>query len=199
MVIGRSEDRDNPWCLLVLRHHCHVWDPIRVPHLGQRSSDRTTKAEHMIAFDQTVALQTSLRVGGRPHMGTGLLRCDEGSESGISLERIVCESRMIARLGTGRLVVAAFACRVGGGAAAPDTTITFRFNDPEAPQMRQALDVFEQQNPGIKVDMQLVIGATHSSNICARQRPVRPPMSRSWRRSGRARSVRRARCARSTI
>jgi hypothetical protein len=26
----------------------------------------------MIAFDQTVALQTSLRVGGRPHMGTGL-------------------------------------------------------------------------------------------------------------------------------
>jgi hypothetical protein len=25
--------------------------------------------------------------------------------------------------------------------------------DPEAPQMRQALDVFEQQNRGIKVDI----------------------------------------------
>ena len=43
-----------------------------------------------------------------------------------------------------------------GGIAAADTTLTFRFNDPEAPQMRQALDVFEQQNPGIKVDMQRV-------------------------------------------
>ena len=46
-----------------------------------------------------------------------------------------------------------------GSAAAADTTITFRFNDPEAPQMRQALDVFEQQNPGIKVDMQRVTWA----------------------------------------
>ncbi len=35
-------------------------------------------------------------------------------------------------------------------------TITFRFNDPEAPQMRQALDEFEKQNPGIKVTMQRV-------------------------------------------
>ena len=46
-----------------------------------------------------------------------------------------------------------------GGMAAADTTIIFRFNDPEAPQMRQALDVFEQQNPGIKVDMQRVTWA----------------------------------------
>jgi multiple sugar transport system substrate-binding protein len=34
------------------------------------------------------------------------------------------------------------------------TTITFRFNDPEAPQMRQALDAFEKQNPDIKVVLQ---------------------------------------------
>ena len=38
MAIGRSEDRDNPGNPVVLRHHVHVWDPIRVTHLGQRSS-----------------------------------------------------------------------------------------------------------------------------------------------------------------
>jgi len=53
MAIGRSEDRDNPRDPLVLRHHGNVWDPVRVPHLGQRSFDRTTQAEHMIAIDQT--------------------------------------------------------------------------------------------------------------------------------------------------
>ena len=37
MAIGRSEDRDNPRDPLVLRHHHDVWDPVRVPHLGQRS------------------------------------------------------------------------------------------------------------------------------------------------------------------
>jgi multiple sugar transport system substrate-binding protein len=36
------------------------------------------------------------------------------------------------------------------------TTITFRFNDPEAPQMRAALDEFEKANPDIKVTMQRV-------------------------------------------
>ena len=39
-------------------------------------------------------------------------------------------------------------------ASAQQTTITFRFNDPEAPQMRAALDEFEKRNPGIKVTMQ---------------------------------------------
>ena len=34
--------------------------------------------------------------------------------------------------------------------------ITFRFNDPEAPQMRAALDEFERANPAIKVTMQRV-------------------------------------------
>src|SRR5215467_15033550 len=63
MVIGRSEDRDNPWNPLVLRHHVHVWDPIRVPHLGQRSYDRTTKAGHMTAFDQTSRCQALARRG----------------------------------------------------------------------------------------------------------------------------------------
>ncbi|MFN7189975.1 MAG: hypothetical protein ACK5U4_00870, partial [Rhodospirillales bacterium] len=36
------------------------------------------------------------------------------------------------------------------------TTITFRFNDPEAPQMRAALDEFERANPMIKVNMQRI-------------------------------------------
>ncbi|MCZ8309495.1 MAG: sugar ABC transporter substrate-binding protein [Magnetospirillum sp.] len=36
------------------------------------------------------------------------------------------------------------------------TTITFRFNDPEAPQMRAALDEFERANPTIKVNMQRI-------------------------------------------
>ncbi len=53
-----------------------------------------------------------------------------------------------------RLVAAAIAA--WAGAVAAQTTITFRFNDPEAPQMRQALDVFEKQNPDIKVTMQRV-------------------------------------------
>jgi hypothetical protein len=53
MVIGRSEDRDNPRDPLVLRHHGNVWDPIRVTHLGQRSSDRIKPAGHMTAIDQT--------------------------------------------------------------------------------------------------------------------------------------------------
>ena len=53
MVIGRSEDRDNPRNPLVLRHHVPVWDPIRVTHLGQRSRDRTTQAGHMAATDQS--------------------------------------------------------------------------------------------------------------------------------------------------
>ncbi len=35
-------------------------------------------------------------------------------------------------------------------------TITFRFNDPEAPQLRAALDEFERANPAIKVTMQRV-------------------------------------------
>ena len=30
-----------------------VWDPIRVTHLGPRSSDRATKAGHMTATDQS--------------------------------------------------------------------------------------------------------------------------------------------------
>lgn len=36
------------------------------------------------------------------------------------------------------------------------TTVTFRFNDPEAPQMRAALDEFERANPAIRVTMQRI-------------------------------------------
>ena len=93
MVIGRSEDRDNPWDPLVLRHHRHVWDPIRVTHLGQRSPDRTIKAcpresgaGHMTAFDQTIVLPRPCETGavhiwvpgsalkGRPGMTTEFFR-----------------------------------------------------------------------------------------------------------------------------
>ena len=66
---------------------------------------------------------------------------------------------MTARLGISWLMAAALGCLVAGGVAAADITITFRFNDPEAPQMRQALDVFEQRNAGIKFDMQRVTWA----------------------------------------
>jgi hypothetical protein len=68
MAIGRSEDRDNPRDPLVLRHHGNVWDPVRVPHLGQRSFDRTTQAEHMIAIDQTPS--RSCNVLARPGPST---------------------------------------------------------------------------------------------------------------------------------
>ncbi len=58
-----------------------------------------------------------------------------------------------------KLLIAAVATWASVGGAAAQTTITFRFNDPEAPQMRQALDVFEQQTPGVKVTMQRVTWA----------------------------------------
>src|SRR6516162_11006921 len=55
MAIGRSEDWDNPWdAMVLLRHHCRVWDLIRAPHLGQRPSVPHTKAGHMTAIDQNV-------------------------------------------------------------------------------------------------------------------------------------------------
>ncbi len=51
--------------------------------------------------------------------------------------------------------VAALGFALAAGAAAAQT-ISFRFNDPEAPEMRAALDEFERRNPGIKVTMQRV-------------------------------------------
>ena len=41
-------------------------------------------------------------------------------------------------------------------AAAQDINISFRFNDSEAEEMRAALDQFEQENPGIKVELQTI-------------------------------------------
>jgi hypothetical protein len=72
MVIGRSEDRDNPRNPLVLGHHQNVWDPICEPHLGQRPYAPRTEAEHMTAIDQTISAVQTLQGGGRPHMGSGL-------------------------------------------------------------------------------------------------------------------------------
>jgi hypothetical protein len=64
MAIGRSEDRDNPWGPMVLRHHNDVRNPIHVTHLGQRSTDRTTKAGHMTAADRSrSSCQSSCKTG----------------------------------------------------------------------------------------------------------------------------------------
>lgn len=41
-------------------------------------------------------------------------------------------------------------------ARAADVHLTFRFNDPEKQQMRAALDEFQKENPGIKVEMQTI-------------------------------------------
>ena len=71
MAIGRTEDRDTPRNPMALRRHGHVQDPIRETHLGQRSSDRTTKAGHMTATDQTILTADTWQSGGRPHMGSG--------------------------------------------------------------------------------------------------------------------------------
>ena len=60
---------------------------------------------------------------------------------------------MRAGFGCAQIAIAAVAWWFAGSAAGAQTPISFRFNDPEAAQMRQALDVFEQLNPGIKVDM----------------------------------------------
>jgi multiple sugar transport system substrate-binding protein len=48
------------------------------------------------------------------------------------------------------LVALALAC----GITAHATELTFRFNDPDVTQIRAALDVFEQQNPGIHVKLE---------------------------------------------
>jgi hypothetical protein len=74
MVIGRSEDRDNPWDPLVLRHHDDVWDSIRVPHLGQRSYDRTPKGRTYDCIRPDCPAAKPSQDGGRPHMGPDLTR-----------------------------------------------------------------------------------------------------------------------------
>ncbi len=54
-------------------------------------------------------------------------------------------------------LIAAFAVTTAAAtAAAQDVNISFRFNDPEAKEMRAALDQFEQENPGVKVELQTI-------------------------------------------
>ena len=70
MAIGRPEDRDTPLNPMGLQPRQDVWDPVRVIHLGQRSSRPHTQAGHMTAIDQTrFSCTKSLQSGGRPHMG----------------------------------------------------------------------------------------------------------------------------------
>src|SRR3982074_2586476 len=53
MAIGRTEDRNTPGNPLGRKPRRDVWAPIRVPHLGPRSTRPHTKAGHMTAIDQT--------------------------------------------------------------------------------------------------------------------------------------------------
>src|SRR6516162_8432529 len=53
MAIGRTEDRNTPGNPLGHRPHRDVWGPIRVTHLGPRSTWPHIKAGHMTAIDQT--------------------------------------------------------------------------------------------------------------------------------------------------
>lgn len=53
------------------------------------------------------------------------------------------------------LGVVAIACAAPAAIAA-DINMSFRFNDPEAEEMRAALDAFEQENPGVKVELQTI-------------------------------------------
>src|SRR5215469_5110914 len=88
MAIGRSEDRDNPWGPMVLRHHNDVRNPIRVTHLGQRSTDRTTKAGHMTAADRSrSSCQSSCKTGAVHIWAPALRRGDDYSRGGLSWRR----------------------------------------------------------------------------------------------------------------
>ncbi len=53
MVIGRTEDRNTPGNPLGRKPRRDVWGPIRVTHLGPRSTRPHTEAGHMTAIDQT--------------------------------------------------------------------------------------------------------------------------------------------------
>jgi len=53
MAIGRTEHRDTPLNPVGLQPRPDVWDPVRVIHLGQRSTRPRTQAGHMTAIDQT--------------------------------------------------------------------------------------------------------------------------------------------------
>ena len=55
------------------------------------------------------------------------------------------------------ILILATACFVlMAGVAMAEIELSFRFNDAEQKEIRAALDVFEKQNPGIKVDLQRI-------------------------------------------
>jgi multiple sugar transport system substrate-binding protein len=85
----------------------------------------------------------------RPASPSGWRRRSEFTREEVTMDRITRRSLAMLPL-IGASTLAAPAVR------AQATTITFRFNDPEAPQMRAALDEFERANPTIRVTMQRV-------------------------------------------
>src|SRR5207245_667472 len=75
MAIGRSEDRGTTrgiqWCsditeVFGARSAQPIW--------ASGHDDRTTKAGHMTAIDQSNRVADTLRAGGRPHMDPALRR-----------------------------------------------------------------------------------------------------------------------------
>src|SRR5215472_5800566 len=63
MVIGRSEDRDNPWGPMVLGHHLRCLGPDPRTPSGPAVIRPHTKAGHMTAVDQTFVLPRPCQTG----------------------------------------------------------------------------------------------------------------------------------------
>jgi multiple sugar transport system substrate-binding protein len=55
---------------------------------------------------------------------------------------------------TRALLAGVIAALIAWGSAARATDLTLRFNDPDVKEIRAALDVFEQQNPGLHVKLE---------------------------------------------
>jgi hypothetical protein len=78
MMIGRTDERQNPLESKAIPCREFCLDIARGTHLGQRSSRRVKQAGHMTAFERTSAFcKFYLNPAGRPHMNLG-----EANESG---------------------------------------------------------------------------------------------------------------------
>jgi hypothetical protein len=79
MAIGRTEDRNTPGNPLGHVPRRDVWGPIRVTHLGPRSTRPHIKAGHMTAIDQTrPQLQQVLAKRGPSTQGFRMRRISSG-------------------------------------------------------------------------------------------------------------------------
>src|SRR6266852_3924314 len=69
MAIGRTDDRNNPWDPVVLRHRQGVWEPIGVTHLGQRSprTAHTGRTHALNRQDPSTLLKTCNQRAGHTY------------------------------------------------------------------------------------------------------------------------------------